>query len=137
MKPSIHIDEQLIRIDTDQFLLSIVFKKQSTKELERSSTHHPDEISVIRAGDASNSLHKIKGETRKCIICGKEFITKRSNKKYCSKQCVKKNAVNYNREWARKHKTLKVSKENPELDQTLKEIEQRKSEPYKITPPVN
>lgn len=92
MKPAIHIDEQLIRIDTDQYLMTIAFKQQPiTVDIHKIKDKYPQEINVYRAGDVTNSLHnKPDAETRKCQQCGNDFILKRKDQVNCTSACSNK-----------------------------------------------
>ena len=61
-------------------------------------------------------------DKRKCEHCGKEYIPKRVNAKYCSRECSKKadriNSMEWYREWREKKKQqeeMKKAGKNQEL----------------------
>lgn len=94
MKPAIHISDQLIKVDTSDYLLTVTFKQKDKPAPGEPASEYPDEINVMRTGDTTNSLHEQK--KRNCEVCGREFFNSRKDKKCCSKVCAAK-------KWRRDH----------------------------------
>jgi hypothetical protein len=103
MKPVINIDDHLISIDTDRYLMTIVLKQQTQVESQEIIKKHRQEINVFRTGEAINSLQlqtpqydsqaQSKPVVKICPTCGKEFETIFGAQKYCGKDCFPKKEV--------------------------------------------
>jgi predicted nucleic acid-binding Zn ribbon protein len=109
MKPIISISDEQIHIDDEHYTLFIRFKHPEVKVKEVSPVH---------------GLKKIKT----CINCGKEFKSNYNRSTLCSDKCREDHKKHYLKSWRKKNES--------NIDTTLREIEEKRKQPYKVTPPV-
>ncbi len=69
---------------------------------------------------------------KSCIVCGKEFEAKYSNKKYCSTRCKNKGRDKNNlKEWYEKNKDKLAEKSRRHYLKNKEEVLSRQKEQYK------
>jgi hypothetical protein len=104
MKPAITITEKSIRVSTDAFEMSVLFT-QNHVTLEALKVDSPRQPST-----------SVTYKPRVCEVCKSEYIPTGPSQRFCSAKCKS----------AGKRKTTLSEMEEPELDKSLKEIEQRR-----------
>lgn len=125
MKPTITVTDRAVQIETDQYLLTLQMRAGSFNVNDRTGlgiTPHKDAKHPVSKPDKKKAATTDK---KTCIKCGKPFTPRSNVQKYCSKSC----GMKPNKGW--KKNKLNPNKE-AELNATLKEIEDRRKQPYEF-----
>lgn len=135
MKPQITIDSNNVTIVTDQFSLNLVFSNPiihaPTTENTIDELNNKLFTSKLTAKPLINkpTASRVSKKPRKCKKCGKNFTPEGNRQAYCSVECGMKPKSGLEKLKAKKNLS---PEEAAELEATLREIEEKKKQPYQF-----